>query len=344
MGKFINIGAGKRTPMLMDIENISVIVEQIEKQDKEDAVSIGFHDLEQGRFLVVDTQNWELETDKVVSKIKRAGTDLFELPFYWGDGQKIGRYFINPALVQSIIVSGPREKEGEPEPYVGLLVDVKGYGRVETYKAPVSEVHAFVKAVRVENPHMMCFYSEQVSTRWGSEGYTMIDPTEIRSVFPNGWDMDIKFNDGMRLDFSLDNNGKVSAACDDYLNRLAKRIQGNGTSADLKAAVGGDLENLRPRLNKFEEKYRRTLREDFAAAVTAHVPDIVKIQNASDVYYTKLDRVSWLHNSDDRIAIHFRKVASEQFGDDMVVHFESQQAALSEMERITQLMDNASPR
>lgn len=344
MGGFVNIKNADEEPLFVNMKDISVIVECTEKRSKQDKETLCFHSLDQGCFFSVNLQGREQETDAVVNKIQNSGTDLFALPFCWGDDREIGRYFVNPALVQSVIVSGECTDGGKTEPHVGLLADVKGYGRVETYRVPVSTVEAFVKAVEAVNPHLMRFDSEQASTRWGPEGYTMIDQSEIESVFPNGWDMDIRFNDGARLDFHLDRGKKVSQASNEYLHRLIKKIQGNGTREDLRAAVGGDLNVLMPRLARYEDRYRKRLREGFAAAVTANMPDIVKIQNAQDVYYAKLDRVAWIAPYAKVISIHFEKAANRQYADDMSVYFDNEQAALSEMERLVSLMNEVSPR
>ncbi len=339
MAKFINLRDPEQRQLVMNVETMAVLVENTEKHCEDDHNTLTFYDLEQGQFLHINTESWEISADDAVNKIKQAGTDLFALPYFWGDDREVGRYFVNPSLVQSIIISDERVDEGDPEPHVGLLADVKGYGRVESYKVPVSVAKAFVRTVESVNPNLIRFNAEDISSRWGPEGYTIIDPTQVRSVFPNGYNMDITFRDGARLDFNLDWNGEQTAAAKhNYMNRLIRRIQGNGTEDDLMRTVGGDINNLYPRLSKFEDRMRRKLREDFAAAVVAGNTDLIRIENAEDVYYTATDRISWVQGGEDVITIHFHKAAGERYADRMTVHFETEEKARTELERFTALM------
>ena len=328
MSKLINIKDNKGSPLIMDVSNISVVVENIENKQ----ATVSMHDLNQGRFFSAELENWGLETDNIITRIEETGTEMFSLPFHWGESREIGRYFVNPSQVESIIVSGERQKDGEDEPHVGLLVDVKGYGRVETYKAPVSVVEAFVQAVENVNSNMVRFDADEVSSRWGGQGgYTMVDSSEIRNVFPNGWDIDIQFNDGMRLDFHLDPQNKTSKAGQDYLKRLFKKLQGDGDIRELAVRLDGGLDSLLPRISKFEDKYRKNLREKFAAAITANTPDIVKIEGAKDVYYTRTEDISFINVGDESLSIHFKKASSQQYSDDMTIFFDSKQAAQAGM-------------
>lgn len=344
MGSLINIREENQRPLQINTEGFSVLVEHFDDQERQSKQSLLFYSEGQGQFLHAANESWEINTDHVVKQFKEADVSLFEIPFYWGDQKEIGRYFVNPELVQSIIVSGERTSEGETEPHVGLLVDVRGYGRVETYKVPVSVVDELVKTVEAHNPNLMHFSPEDASTRWGPEGYTIIDTTQIRNISPNGWDMDIHFKNGARLDFHLDRGDKVNEASNEYLNRLIKKIRGNGTQDDLLQAVGGNLNNLLPRIGKFQERYRYKLRESFAQAVAAKAPDLVKIENATNVYYTTLDQIKWINTHDEALSLEFTKSALQSYNDSLSIYFKTEEDARKGLEDITERINQASAR
>ena len=134
MGQLINIRAEDKRPLHIDTEGFSVLIEHLGDPEINSKDSLLFHAEDQGQFLHIENESWEINTNDVLDAIQQTGVSLFEIPFFWGDQKEIGRYFINPELVQSIMVSGQQTKEGETEPHVALLVDVRGYGRVETYK------------------------------------------------------------------------------------------------------------------------------------------------------------------------------------------------------------------
>ncbi len=337
MGQYINIRLSDDNPLYINTEDLSAIVIQKQNHDGEEKELMAIHSGGE-QVLLADMKLWEIDPISFVSKIFKNDETVCALPFVWGDGKDIGTYYVNPKKVQSIIVSGTYQKDDEREPHVGLLVDVKGYGRVETYRVPVSAVNAFVEAVEKVNPNLMRFESEDISTRWpGDDGYTIIDPTEIRNIYPNGWYMDISFKDGIRLDFHLDQQKKVDKARKVYLNKLMKRIQGDGPEDVLYEALDGNLNNLLPRAEKYAERCRRKLRENFAKAVAAKVPDIVEIKGAKDVYYTRLDDITYMNATKKALSIQFKKVAGQRYGDDMAVWYDDKEKAVSEMKRLQRL-------
>lgn len=345
MTKLVNIRQGEdKKPLVMDVSDISVIVEHAGPHSGTAETTLSFNSVKQGQLLHLETKNWELDTDDVIETINDTDTELFELPYVWGDQKEIGRYFVNPALVQSIIVSDPKQSDDESEPHVALLADVVGYGRVETYKVPVSVLDDFISKVEEHVPGMLRFESAEISTRfYGEDGFTMIDPKRVGRIFPNGYDLDITFLDGMRLDFHLDKKKTVEQGRQDYLNRLVKRIQGDSTLEELFEKVGGDLNNLSPRLHRHEEKLRRRLREDFADAIVKYAPHLTQIEGADNVYYTTLDNVSWISTHEKSLTMNFEKVASERYGERMSVYFDSEEKAQAELARLISLQNAPKP-
>lgn len=347
MRKFVNLRKNTETkPLMMDVSDMSVIIEHIETHTGTPKTSLSMSNPREGQFLHLDTEGWKLDTDYVVKTINEADTELFELPFIWGDGQPIGRIFVNPALVQSIIVSEQVQKDDEDEPHVALLADVIGYGRIESYKVPVSLLDEFVSKVEAHTPDMMRFESSEISTRFGDgeTGFTMIDPKKVNRIYPNGYDLDINFHNGARLDFHLDRKKTVEAGRQEYLNRLVQRIQGDGTLEELFEKLDGDLNNLQPRLYKRAELLRHRLREAFANAVVAEAPHLTRIENAENVYYATLDDVSWISGNEKSLTLHFEKSAGQQYEETLTVRFDSDEKAEAELQRLMALKDTPTPK
>ena len=328
MSKLVNLRNAEK-PLLMEVENIAVISEHFKSTFNEGKTVVSFSDKDQGHFLQIG-EDWDVTAAEAVSKIRAADIELFEVPLFWGDRSKQeGNYFINPALVQAIITSDPFQIDGDSYESVYLLVDVKGYGRVESTKVPVTYVEGLIKEVSKHVPDMLHFDSSEYSTRFsGDKGFTMFDPREVRDIHPNGYDLDIMFNDGNRLDFNMGSTRKLQGEKNKYLNKLVKRLMGKSTDIQtVMDKVGGDLNNLMPRLYKYEERQRKKLRADFAAAVAPHVPGLLEIKGAADIYYVRPENISWVTQHKDMLSVQFKKKAGKQYGDDMSVYYASEEAA-----------------
>lgn len=342
MSKLVNLRSAEK-PLLMEVENIAVISEHFKSTFNEGKTVVSFSDKEQGHFLQVG-EDWDVTATDAVTKIRAADIDLFEVPLFWGDKSKQeGNYFINPALVQAIITSDPFQIDGDSYESVYLLVDVKGYGRVESTKVPVALVEGLIKEVSKHVPDMLHFDSSEYSTRFsGDKGFTMFDPREVRDIHPNGYDLDIKFNDGNRLDFHMDSTRKLQGETSKYVNRIIKRLMGKNTDIQsIMDKVDGDLNNLLPRAYKYEERQRKKMRADFAAAVAPHVPGLLEIEGAADVYYVRPENISWITQHKDMLSVQFKKKAGQQYGDDMHVYYRSEEAATKGAAKLAEAINTA---
>lgn len=334
MSDLVNIRS-EDNPFFINVADVTAVIEHKDREDK----TLALYDEKQGQFFRAGVNGWGFDVPTILKAFENNGQELFSIPLFWGSEEQVGSYHIDPKAVQSIIVSGEKDNS-QGVSCVGLLADVKGFGRVETTNVPADLVKKLVKSVEAVNNSLMRIDAKTAPSRWyGDDGYTIFDTSEIRSIHPNGWDMDIKFKDDMRIDFHLNADKKVSQATNEYLNRLVKRIQSDGTREELLAKLGGSLNNLMPRLSRYEERFRKKLRAEFAASVAKENADLVQIQNSKDVYYTALEGISHMRTHKETLSVCFNKTSDQISGPDMHVYFDDNATAQKEMLRLSALIN-----
>jgi hypothetical protein len=332
MTNFINIKDDENAPVMVDVSDFAVLLDcKAEHQE-----GLYFSDAQQGRILHIDAQDWGVDVDNVAGKIRNAGVNLIKLPNFWGE-QDSGNYYVNPAQVDVVTMSAPRQRQ-DGKDYVSLTASVKRGMFVETSIVPLDIAQGFVTAIKKANANIVEITPDMAMANIARDGFTLIDPTQVKTLCPNGDnEMRVTLNSGDGLCFRVVKHGEISKARNAYLNRLVNRLQGNGSMDDLVKSIGG-LDVLLPRLDRYAALYAQNLKERFTQAVFANVDGLVKMNKAADFYYVRADEVAMVRTAGDTgISLSFNKSADQQYADTMIVDYNNAEDALSGIKQITTL-------
>lgn len=348
MSDFVDIRPGTDAPLLLNTKNLSVIM-RLPEQTGTDAtqpakMTLDIYDATLGRQLWLDEASWKIDGTTTLSALKNANTNLFPIPLTWLENKNYGTAFVNPETFLSIITSAPYIPDGETEEHVGLLLDMAGYGRIESHAVPVKVIEDFMAQVKIAKPHLMIIDPKVATARFSSPGFVAFDLSKVTMIRPNGYDLDVCLQDGVkssaRIDFNLkDKKGKnLYSQQSQYATELLKRATARGF------VWPTDPQERETKLNDFFSRTQRhyeitqaRLKDRFAAAVAHKNPDLVKIENAKDTYYTTTHGVAAINCHEKTLSIHFSNTDFHR-NEPLNVRFESEDNAKIETRRLQKLL------
>lgn len=310
MSEYTDISDGsKNQPVLIDASDISVVSitsERTSKNKKETVISVSSS--KEHNYFHVGTENWGIDPDKAIKSLQKT-TPLIEIPFIWGDNSKIGTQYVNPACFNYIITSEPVIEKGDSEEHVAILLDVDGYGLVESYKVPVSVVDQFMSEVKKRAPNLVRIDTDEATARFVRPGYTVYNPDKIAQIYPNGFDVDLKFKSGGRIDFNITANKRELTQL--FLDRF------NKASEDKKKKIADTSQNLNELSSKmytFRDKMTARTQREFARRVANDAGHLTHIKGARSPLYMQFNNVAFIQQRDNYIAFWFKKGTAEEVG------------------------------
>lgn len=337
MPHFVNIATNGKKPLLIDADSISVVKEVDAKKKGETTLS--FSSNEEHGFLYIDKEFWNVDTDNCIRQLSNAGEELFAFPYIWGDGETpggktMGRFFVNPAAFNYIITSEPSIEEGDTEETVAMLLGVDGYGLVESYGVPVKTVEKFMDLVKAQKPDLVRINPDEATARFYKPGYVIYDPQKIIRIYPNSYDLDIRFANGGLIDFNFPDRHFGQ----EYLDRKI-----NGLSGEKRNSLSrDDMTRIFMVAQKYKDGMGSRIRREFARRASRNVPGLVKIENAKSPFYTRFNNVSWIKQNEKVLSFTFKKGSPDDtvgYGEN--VYFDSEETATEELARLQGLINGA---
>jgi hypothetical protein len=335
MSSFINIRDNGKKPLLIDAENVSVVIEMYKDAStgtKEDGIS--FSSKDEDHYLYLDTKSHNIDTDKCIKKLSASGNDLFEFPYVWPDQGEVGRIFVNPSAFSHIITSAPEIEKGKTEETVGMIMGVDGHGIVESYGVPLKTVNKFIKLVNSANPDLVSIDPNKGISRFYKPGETIYDPKKISRIYQNGYDFNIRFNNGGEIDLSLVDRNFGQVYLDVKYNNLTEAEKNKITDAEK-----GKLLDTK-KIYAFERKMRSRVSREFARAVAKDAPQLVKLNNTEGVFYTTFNNVSSIIQYDKSLKFNYKKNTPDSSGHGHSPYFKSAEAASKELKRLNKFLNS----
>lgn len=315
------------TPVLIDSGTLALVLHTRQPDQTAADEGLSFFDRvrgnETGHYKNAD---WGFDTGVIFDDLARAGCALHPLPLVYG-GKPYGTAWVNPNAFQSVITSAPSVSAGETEETIAVLLDIEGYGRIET-TMPGTTLDAFMQAAAAEKPNLMRIDPKTAHARFYNPGYSIFDADRIESLRYNG-NMAIDVNlygaammGAGRIDFQLnsgDPNGNTLGNV--IINRMARKMRGMLGIKDLNAAPVFNA--LVQRAQAYADKAEIRLMDHFCAAIAARAPQLVRIEYAQKPHYVDPARIACAYTYKDSVQIHFAKPAFRTHANDFGIHFKS---------------------
>ncbi|MCB9997043.1 MAG: hypothetical protein H6869_11485 [Rhodospirillales bacterium] len=319
---------------MIDTDNISVITEIVDHfNTKGKNRQLTFSSFDEHHFLQLTVERSDIDANKCVEEIrKKSGINLIEIPFVWGDDD-MGRFFVNPTAFNYIITSKPFIPDAKTEEHAAILMGMDGFGIVESYEVPVKKIEEIINAVKASGKDLKQISAEQATSRFIEPGPVTYDPQKISRIYSNGYDIDVMFQNGGRIDFHLPERRIMNELLDRKFNNLPINEQPEPTKQF--------MQTLSNRGRKLEEKFiRGRLPREFARAIAKDVKGLVKVGDLSNVFYTKMNNISWIARHDKTLSIHYKKNTPEgqSSNEQAFVYLKSEEKAQAAQEKLLKLI------
>ncbi len=344
MSDLANIRPGADTPLLLNTRDISVIMCQPESPENPERKALSIYNAVQGAPIWLSEAQQGIDPAVVIKSVRKSGINLFEIPITHGNGQSYGTAFVNPDAFIAAITSAPYIPEGKTEPHIGLSLEMAGHGPVGSHALPVRILDALMTQVQTVKTNLVRIDPHVASSQFVEPGYVVFDAARLSTIIPNGYGMDVQLQDGAnnmaRIDFHLKNKRgqdpffekeAYAAALHDRAHR--RGLIPTANSAEYEKALAAI--NARSWKHLDREQYK--LKVAFAESLAKVKPDLVKIENAKDPYYTTLHRASSIECRGDTLSVHFNK-ADPRSHETLIVRFATTKAAATELKRLQPLL------
>jgi hypothetical protein len=309
--------------VMIDSGNLAAIIHWTEDSAKE---AFTFIDRARGSKLGnFQKTDWAFNIQTTIDDLAADGRDLVKIPYVSGE-RHLGDAWINPEAFQCVIVSQPSDNGT-----VGALLDIEGYGRLETQLKP-DVLDSFMARVSAIKPNLMRVNPDLAHARFYKPAYTIFDADQVESIRPNGiTSIDVNLRGAAmmgpgRIDFKLatedENNQNLQQIT---INRMAKKYRGLLKIADLNEEKV--LRELMMRSQSYSDRLGIQMMRDFSAAVAKKATQLVEIKFAKEPNYVDPLRVSWAYTHEKNIQFQFATPAYIQYGNDFGVYFASPEDA-----------------
>lgn len=331
MTKFINITHSDQSPLIVDVENIAVLIDCIDEHQ----AGLYLSHAEQGRIKSFSANGTSVDADTIADQVRKAGVDFIKMPFFWSS-QDMGHYYVNPAAVDTISVSKTFVKPDDNSEYVTLIASTQRGDTVETSYVPLNVAEELVEAIKRANPHMVNIPSEMARTNHVQGGFTLLDPSQIIAVRPNGDnELRVSFVSDTGLSLRIVEFDAIKKDNHKYLNDLFSRLRGDKSADEFAKTIGSLEDVLMPRIHRREKLYTKRLVDKFTAAVFDNVDGLVKVKDAAGVFYVRPDQILSIGKAGDTgIKVTFNKSAKEQFASDLCISYKDDLSAAKGMKNL----------
>ena len=343
MSNFVNIRPNTKDPFLVNADTLSLIVHKyLDQGASTPKPTLSFHDHALGDQMWLDSGAANLDAGTIVSTLKAAGATLLALPLIDDVKGEYGTAYLNPKAFLTLIASATFTPDGKAETCANILLDVAGYGRLESDQVPVRVIDAFMKDIAAVKPALMTVLPDVATARFSKPGYVTLDAAKVTSIRPNGYDIDVGLQDGViggsRIDFIMkkgtENIGQLNHSYANAVWKRAERMKVKGMETPEK--LGVMLQEIFARADIKAERARLALKETLAATIATQNPDLIKIKDAKDVYYAAPAQISSIHCHGKNVSLQFR--SADHHKDSLYIHFETPDKACREAIRLQNIM------
>lgn len=336
MAKFIDVAPQSDHSFYIDAENVSV-VSDMRKGGARDKDMLCITTFQEQNAFAYQTEEG-LTPAETVKYLREAGTQMFEMSFIWGD-EDVGVLYVNPVAFQYVVTSEPFIRDGETEERVAIIMGVDGQ-LVESSGVKVSELDAFMDAVRQVRPDLKRVTPETASARFYKPGYTDYDPAKISQVYKNGSQVNVHFGCGGTVDFNIADMKR------DWGNfYLQKRVNKAPPERRLPIDTKEDMQALQKRVYDFKARIQFRLQREFAKAVAADAPDLIKVSSEEGFLYSRFKDVARLsfwedHGGEHCIYVEYNTKSRERgLAGDSRVYFKDLERAKKEFAALLKKLD-----
>lgn len=211
MTKFISLSSKSHQDKLLSVDKISVIQEvplHVGAIEPVDAVCL-YHETEGeiGRYIRQDLSDEALETLK---DLIAPDHNYISLPIRIKstDAEPQTFLYINPNVIQSLILSEKRKEGGDGEEYMAIQMTIKGFGEIKSTYLKPSEMEHIVSLI--DKP-MFYIDGDMVTTSFDHTFFIMQDTDQISHIYSDTEKaLNVVFNDASRLRFAPKENKDVS--------------------------------------------------------------------------------------------------------------------------------------
>ncbi len=337
MARFINIAKDDTKPVLVNIEDIACVEEGFPGMalgQTQHSIRITGMDGREKAHLSCDGYN--IDVDVAVAKMAAAGLDLVHVPVGWPDNgavKAVGRNFVNPASFQYIITSKPTADKGATEETSAVLLSLRG-NFIQTYGITEPMIDGFMAKVVQALPQVKHVDTAKMTARFYQMGRIAYNPAAITSVDQGSDRVDVRFA-GATIDF----NAPHKDWCNEYLNRKHNKATPEKRAAFMRAVWNNPAVDTQKHIYGFENKIRDRIGREFARAVAADVPQLIKVGGDFGAHYNRLDDVATMSLYDTKEGNTVLSVLFSRSNNDGVhVTFKTREKAEKEMARIAGIL------
>lgn len=345
MANYTNIRPNTKSPFLVNGDDIGVIMHRyLDRSASTPKQTLALYDHALGRQIWLDQDSHTLNATTIVAALKKNGTDLLAIPLADEDSGEFAMAYVNPKAFLALITGAAFTPKDADEEHAGVLLDVSGYGRLETH-LPVRLINEFMAKIAAINPNLMTVFPDTAKVRFVRPGYTVFDATKVTSIRPNGYDMDVGLQDSMvgvsRLDFMMNTEEQDSSPNHhnyaDTLWKRAERMKVKGLDDPITRAP--ILHEIFRRADKRTAQLRDQSKHDLAAAIGAKNPNLLKVENSKHLYYFAPAQISNLQCDDKNLYVQMRCADRNQYADSLTISFETEAMAQNEAMRLLSAMN-----
>lgn len=353
MANYTNIRPDTKSPFLVNGDDIGVIMHRyLDRSASTPTQTLAVYDRALGRQIWLDQDSHTLNTATIIAALKKNGTDLWAIPLAKADNVEFAMAYVNPKAFLALITGAAFTPKDADEDHAGVLLDVSGYGRLETH-LPVRAINEFMAKIAAINsnlmpnlmPNLITVFPDTAKVRFVRPGYTVFDAAKVTSIRPNGHDMDVGLQDGLvgvsRLDFMMNTDGQDSSPNhSNYANTLwkrAERMKVKGLDDPITRAP--ILHEIFRRADQRTAQLRDQSKHDLAAAIGAKNPNLLKVENTKHPYYFAPAQISNLQCDDKNLYVQMRCADRDQYADSLTISFETQAMAQNEALRLLNAMN-----
>ena len=344
MSDFVNIRPGTDTPLLLNTKNLSVVTRMPTKSTEPENMTIVIHDALRGSPLWLNETAHEINFNVAISAIRISGADLFEIPLAWADGRQYNTAFVSPQAFIAATTSAVHIPESKTEEHAALRLEMAGYGPVESHAVPVKTIDAFMMQVQALKSDLLRIDPAIAHSTFTEPGYVVFDASRLSTIRPNGYDIDIYLQGNeshtARIGFHLQSKDghKPLLKGDLYAAALVERASKRGFAWPRDPdEYQNTMDDITRRSWRRFETRQAQLKNAFAAAVAAHKPDLIKIENAKEPFYATAQAVSSISCRDKTLSLSFRSTDVRR-SEILSVDFPSAETARSELKRLQPLL------
>lgn len=272
MSSLINIAKDDTKPVYVDVSEITSFAYDPSRTE------MSIYNTK-GQLMYINYESFNIDPADLLEKLTQAGNKMLYFPTRYED--KEHQQYVSPAAVTFATLT-EIGKDNEQ----GAIVGIRGYGRIETYKAKPEEVEALLKAAAESGIELQKYTPDVVHSRWYNASALYIDPKAVTQIKDTGYgQIDVSFRDSGSLDIQAGrDSSKRNQAVADIANRLWN------ANRDAYPTLNDVFKAAENEVKAAEDK----LREDFITKITSNNATLVKVPGTQYALYLTPEKYAYI--------------------------------------------------